>query len=130
MTDLIYETQHSFYQYIERVAAGTQMIADYLREDKVGEAMQLITQFSEGVVWLTKVIALMQQHQYDIRINPNQINEFLLEINDGLERQDYIIVADMFEYEIKPFLKRQRKNDFIRRKRKIDCSRPQSCCNQ
>ncbi|BBW97634.1 MULTISPECIES: hypothetical protein [Geobacillus] len=115
MTDLIYETQHSFYQYIERVAAGTQMIADYLREDKVGEAMQLITQFSEGVVWLTKVIALMQQHQYDIRINPNQINEFLLEINDGLERQDYIIVADMFEYEIKPFFEEAAKERFYQK---------------
>jgi hypothetical protein len=112
MTNLIYETQDSFYQYIERVAVGAQMIADYLREDKVGEAMQLIAQFSEGVTWLTQVIVLMREHKYHINIDPSQINEFLLEINDGLERQDYVIVADMFEYEIKPFFEEAAKERF------------------
>lgn len=116
MMNLIYETQDSFYQYIERVAVGTQTIADYLREDRVGEAMQLIAQFSEGVAWLTKVIVLMKEHKYHINIDPSQINEFLLEINDGLERQDYVIVADMFEYEIKPFFEGAAKERFYQMK--------------
>jgi len=103
MTDLIYETQDSFYEYITRVANGTEIIADYLREDKVGEAMQLIVQFSEGVTWLIQVILLMRENYYYINIDPSQLNQFLIEVNDGLERQDYVIVADMFEYEIKPF---------------------------
>jgi hypothetical protein len=103
MTNIIYETQESFYQYIERVIEGSQMIADYLREDKVGEAMQLIAQFSEGMSWLAQVIVLMREHRYYIDIVPSKINEFLMEINEGLERQDFVIVADMFEYEIQPF---------------------------
>jgi hypothetical protein len=112
MTNIIYETQESFYQYIERVIEGSQTIADDLREDKVGEAMQLIAQFSEGVIWLTQVIVLMREHKYHINIDPSQMNEFLLEINDGLERQDYVIVADMFEYEIKPFFEEAAKERF------------------
>jgi hypothetical protein len=112
MTNLIYETQESFYQYIERIVEGVQTIADYLREDKVGEAMQLITQFSEGVTWLTQVIVLMREHKYYINVDPSQMNEFLLEINDGLERQDYVIVADMFEYEIKNFFEEAAKERF------------------
>ncbi|MBA2874628.1 hypothetical protein [Thermaerobacillus caldiproteolyticus] len=112
MTNIIYETQDSFYQYIERVAVGSQTIADYLREDKVGEAMQLIAQFSEGVSWLTQVIVLMREHLYHINIDPSQMNEFLLEINDGLERQDYVVVADMFEYEIQPFFEEAKEKRF------------------
>ncbi|AEH46415.1 hypothetical protein [Parageobacillus thermoglucosidasius] len=112
MTNLIYETQDSFYQYIERVAVGTQTIADYLREDKIGEAMQLIAQFSEGIAWLTKVIVLMRKHRYYIDIDPSKINEFLMEINEGLERQDYVIVADMFEYEIQPFFEEAKEKRF------------------
>ena len=116
MTNLIYETQESFYQYIERVALGSQSIADYLREDKVGEAMQLIVQFSEGVSWLAQVIVLMREHHYYIDIDPSKINEFLMEINEGLERQDYVVVADMFEYEIKPFFEEATKERFYQMK--------------
>jgi hypothetical protein len=112
MKNIIYETQKSFYQYINRVVEGAQTIADYLREDKVGEAMQLIVQFSEGVTWLTQVIVLMRKQKYHININTGQINDFLMEVNDGLERQDYIVVADMFEYEIQPFFEEAAKEKF------------------
>jgi len=112
MKNIVYETQESFYDYIGRVVQGSETIANYLREDKIGEAMQLIIQFSEGVSWLIKVIILMKDHNYHININPDQMNEFLVEINDGLERQDYVIVADMFEYEIKPFLEEAAKEKF------------------
>ncbi|ANB57884.1 hypothetical protein GFC29_2423 [Anoxybacillus sp. B7M1] len=114
MIDVIYETQASFYEYIERVVIGTQNIADYLREDRIGEAMQLIMQFSEGVSWLTQVIILMREHHYYIDIHPSKINQFLIEINEGLERQDYVIVADMFEYEIQPFFEEAREKCFAK----------------
>ncbi|MBB3908594.1 hypothetical protein [Anoxybacteroides rupiense] len=112
MTNLIYETQDSFYEYIVRVAQGAETIASDLREDRIGEALQLIVQFSEGVSWLIQVILLMRENNYSININPSEMNEFLVEINDGLERQDYIIVADMFEYEIKPFFEEAAKEKF------------------
>lgn len=113
MTNIVLETQESFYHYIERVATGSQTIADYLREDKIGEAIQLIVQFSEGVSWLTKVVELMENHKYTIDINFSDINPFLDEINNGIERQDYVIVADMFEYEIQPFFEEAKKKDFV-----------------
>lgn len=112
MTNIIHETQVSFYDYIERVAEGAQTIADYLREDRIGEAMQLIVQFSEGISWLSQVIVLMQEHRYYIDVEPSKMNEFLIEINDGLERQDYVIVADMFEYEIQPFFEEAKQKRF------------------
>ncbi|EIJ80521.1 hypothetical protein PB1_09177 [Bacillus methanolicus PB1] len=112
MTDIIYETQENFYQYIQRVVEGASTIADYLREDKIGEAMQLIVQFSEGVSWLTQVIVLMREHRYYIDIDPSKINKFFVEINEGLERQDYVITADMFEYEIQPFFEEIKEKRF------------------
>lgn len=103
MSNIIYDTQESFYDYLEKVVEGTQKISDYLREDKIGEALQLIIQFSEGVSWITQVITLMREHDFYIDINLGHLNEFLTEVNEGIERKDYVIVADMFEYEIGPF---------------------------
>lgn len=112
MTNIILETQQSFYNYIDNVPNGSQTIADALREDRVGEALKMIIQFTEGVSWLSQVVSLMKEQKQFIDIDTGQINEFLAEINNGLEIQDYIVVADMFEYEIQPFFDEVSKKRF------------------
>ncbi|WP_019153837.1 hypothetical protein [Robertmurraya massiliosenegalensis] len=112
MTNIIFETQQSFYEYINNVSNGSQEISDALREDRIGESLGMIIQFTEGVGWISQVISLMQEQNYFIDIDTSQIHEFLEEINDGLEIQDFIVVADMFEYEIQPFFEEAAKKSF------------------
>lgn len=111
--NIVTETQESFYIYIERVARGAMNIAEKIREEQVGEAMNMIADFSEGVMWISQVIELMKNQNYKIDIDPTKLNEFLSEINEGLEREDYVIVADLFEYEIHPFFKQSQGERFI-----------------
>ena len=46
---------------------------------------------------------LLIQNNVKVDFDISKINEYLEEINDGLEKQDYLLVADIFEYEIVPY---------------------------
>jgi len=89
--------------YLNKVPKGSMYIAERLREDNLHEALTAIKDFSEGVIWLSQATQLFKQNGVHADLDIEKIWEFLLNINDGLEKQDYILVADMFEYEITEF---------------------------
>ncbi|MBG9454821.1 hypothetical protein ABE61_12390 [Lysinibacillus sphaericus] len=93
----------SYNLYIENITTGVQYIATQLRLDGTEEMFVAIKDFSEGVIWLSQVTELLKPYDIDTQLDITKIEEFLIEINKGLEIKDYIIVADMFEYEIAPF---------------------------
>lgn len=99
----LHELISSYNDYIKRVPVGCQKIADNLRENRVTEAMQDIIDFSEGVKWLSQVGDYFQQNGILVTLATEKVHEYLNEVNSGLEIEDYIVVADMFEYEIFPF---------------------------
>ena len=97
------EVVESYNEYLSNVGRGIAYISDCLREDKVSEGLLAIQDFSEGILWLSNASELMKKNGVLAELGINQLQEFLIEINDGLEKQDYILVADLFEYEIAPF---------------------------
>ncbi len=103
MSEEVQEVIESYNSYIQNVATGSMKIAEYLRQDEIAEAMQLILHFSEGMGWLTEAAELLTKNDVKVQLEVANIHEFLNEINSGLEIQDYVLVADMFEYEIAPF---------------------------
>lgn len=102
MNELI-EVIESYNQYMKNIAPGSLAIAEHLRNDEIGDALKLILQFSEGMGWVMEASELLQQNSVNVVLKIEQIHEFLEEVNNGLEMQDYVLVADMFEYEIAPF---------------------------
>lgn len=103
MNTIVIEAIESYNEYLSKVANGCNIIAAYLREDNIQLALKSILQFSEGMTWLTEISELLKKNDIQVELNIEQIHGFLHEINNGLEMQDYILVADMFEYEIAPF---------------------------
>lgn len=103
MKQIIAESVISYNEYLSKLPDGCQKIADLLREDSLVEAFNLIIQFSEGVDWLSKMNGLLNENGVEVSLDIEKIHEFLEEVNNALEIQDYIVVADMFEYEIAPF---------------------------
>ncbi|UED80923.1 hypothetical protein FH508_0003235 [Lysinibacillus sp. CD3-6] len=93
----------SYNDYVKKIPVGAIYIANYLREDNLNNALTAIKDFSEGVLWLSEASDLLVKNGAEAALNIEQIQEFLIEVNDGLEKQDYVLVADMFEYEIAPF---------------------------
>jgi len=107
MDEMVKESLESYLGYIERIPGGCQQIVDYLREDRILEAGRMIAQFSEGLIWLVDMNKLLLPYNVIELLQEQKIYEFLNEVNKGLEIQDFVLVADMFEYEIKPFFEEQ-----------------------
>lgn len=94
-----------YMEYLKKIPQGCIVIAEKLREDQLDVALSSIKDFSEGVLWLSKASEVLNEQNLNFSLNISQIEEYLNEINEGLLKQDYILVADMFEYEIEPFFK-------------------------
>lgn len=93
----------SYNEYLERLVVGTENIAKKLRGDLIEEGVKDILDFSEGLLWMIDAEALFKQNGILVENKMEKINEFLEEINSSLEREDYLLVADLFEYEIAPY---------------------------
>lgn len=103
MQPIILETMESYNSYIHAVTKGTLEIADKLRNEELNEVLPMIKDFSEGLLWLMDAKQKLSDLGHNIELDFNVIQEYFIEINDGLENKDYVLVADMFEYEISPF---------------------------
>jgi hypothetical protein len=114
MGSLLLETQNSYNEYIEKVADGCQYIADKIREGNLPKAMTAIIDFSDGMSWILEVERHMLENEYVIESKSTVAYEHLKEINESLERQDYVFVADLFEYEIKPLFESANKWEFLK----------------
>lgn len=101
--DLI-EIMESYNEYIEKLPKGCVAIADLIRTDEVTSAVQAISNFTEGLNWIMTVSDLLSKQGGSVVLPIEQLIVFLHEINDGLVAQDYVVIADMFEYEIAPIL--------------------------
>lgn len=101
--ELMNEYLESYKSYIVKIPNGCQKIADFLRENAINEAMISIGQFTEGMKWVVEMNKLLNQNGVMDLLGESNIYEYLNEINNGLVIEDFVIVSDMFEYEIKPF---------------------------
>ncbi|MEK5184086.1 hypothetical protein [Solibacillus sp. FSL W7-1324] len=93
----------TYNEYITRLPKGCTIISNYLREDDIHKSMLGIQEFSEGVMWLIKANEILKEAGIHEQLNIKKIQQYLVEINDGLQRQDFVLVGDLFEYEIVPF---------------------------
>lgn len=103
MEQLLIDSIKSYNEYLAKFPQGCVIIADFIRKDKIKEAIDLILDFDEGIRWLTEMNNLLKKNGYEASLEIIQIHEYLNEINNALLIQDFIVVADMFEYEIAPF---------------------------
>lgn len=103
LTNLIADILESYNAYINKVPKGCHLVAELLREEKNKDALEQIALFSEGVSWIIEVKEKLESKGMYLPFDESEIITFLGEINEALVIQDYVLVADLFEYEIAPF---------------------------
>lgn len=97
------EIIESYNEYLNTVPRGALYIANALHRDDIIQALQAIQDFSEGVLWLSQMSQVFKRQNILCELDITKIETYLLEANTGLQNEDYVLVADMFEYEIAPF---------------------------
>jgi len=97
------EIVDEYYKYVAKIPTGLQYIADNLRADNVQTALNEILNFSEGINWMKQMEEILMEQGVNANLNKHQLEDYLNLINEGLEKQDFVLVADIFEYEVMPY---------------------------
>ncbi|NOH16436.1 hypothetical protein [Clostridium cochlearium] len=95
--------------YINNLKQAIDKIYNYISEGKENNAIALIPSFTEGVEWVSQVLVLTKDiHKKDLNISG--LNDVLKEVVEAIENEDYILVGDLFKYEIYEVLDEVQKN--------------------
>ncbi|MFJ6264928.1 hypothetical protein [Lysinibacillus xylanilyticus] len=97
------EIVDEYYKYVAKIPTGLQYIADNLRADNIQTALNEILNFSEGITWIKQMEEILMEQGVNTNLNKHQLEDYLNLINEGLEKQDFVLVADIFEYEVMPY---------------------------
>ncbi|MEI2427197.1 hypothetical protein V8V54_19745 [Priestia megaterium] len=102
---LVNETIETLKEYIPKLQNACNDITEALQTNSHSTALQLIGQFSEGMDWVSEANILLAKLNVEVNIEElTNINGFFKEINSALSIEDYVLVADLFQYEVKPSL--------------------------
>lgn len=104
MEQQVVEFLDTYTDYLTKLSAAAMTISEKLRADEAGEALAIIKDFSEGLSWVAEGYTVLQQYDIALNFDVDSLDSHLNEINDGLQIRDYVLVADIFEYEITPFV--------------------------
>lgn len=94
----------TFNTYISKLERGCIYIAHEMRNENK-EILQEIANFAEGIEWLI----IMSRELKNVEIMPfleeEKLVNYLKEITEAIQREDFYLVADLFEYEIAEYFK-------------------------
>lgn len=110
--ELFFEAVREGYQYLPKLAEGILQVSELFQEGNEGEAVKLFIDALEGFSWLNAVLANIEvimhretiYHQlFDLRGEyENQLSQLL----DAWEKNDFVMIADLLEYELNPIITR------------------------
>jgi hypothetical protein len=106
MDGIVKESLEMYIEYMRNLPNACLHISNLIKEDGLINAINLIRQFSDGMSWVIDMNTLLVANNVVHVLDITQIQEFLSEITDAFESQDYVLMADLFEYELVPYFER------------------------
>lgn len=89
------------YEYLEKFEKGCTTIVELFRQGNDTEALNMFADASDGILWLLDAFKLTADI-LDTKIDVIEMTNTLKEIEDCLLDIDYIMIADLIEYEVIP----------------------------
>ncbi|CAI3628958.1 MULTISPECIES: hypothetical protein [Clostridium] len=106
------EILKSVNDYLYNLKEGIKSVSELIQSGKEYEAVNLIVKVSDGLEWINEALNCTKDYNLN-NLNLNEINGFIGEICEALENEDFILVSDLFNYEIIPIL--EKLHDSIRK---------------
>ena len=98
-----YELLKTVDEYISKLKIGILECSKLFQSGQTSEGSESVITIIEGLQWIIDAIALTSDIQKE-PIDSAGINSKLNEIIDAFKNEDYILIGDLFEYEILPML--------------------------
>ena len=98
-----FETIQMLNEYIIKLINGIVKTVEYFQEGEDKKGCELISPIADGIQWMSDaLLATKDLHKQDFKIE--NMNEKLNEIVNALENEDFILVGDLFQYELLPII--------------------------
>jgi len=101
------------YKVVELIRSGSMEISRLYREAEDEAALELLQDLLDVIRDFRKMQDTLEVSLSGVNMsfeaNDNQLNELLIEMNDVLRNEDWILLADLFEYEFIPFCDKWKK---------------------
>lgn len=112
MTDkLMVESLSTAREFNLKLIHELEKFVDSLERDSVNEALIVLPDIIEGLEWIIQVINFTKDVQKET-IDVIELNQNLSEMSDALENEDYVLLADITNYEIIEKLKQWQQINF------------------
>ncbi|MBZ9636020.1 hypothetical protein [Clostridium sp. FP1] len=104
-----FDTLKTVSEYMVNLINGIEKVVEYFQGGEDRKGCELIFPITEGMQWMSDALMITKDiHKQDI--NLQDMNERLSEIVDALENGDFILIGDLFQYELTPILEDIQKN--------------------
>lgn len=104
MERILVETMQSLGEYLPRMVNGCREITNNLQVGNEATALSQMPQFVEGLQWIFEAITGIQKNGLLHEIDFGSLQEYFNGVVNSLEIKDYVLLADLLEYEIAPVL--------------------------
>ena len=111
LQDLVANNLTNAKKYLEKLVPAFQKAADLFRMGNEQEANQYYLQILDGIDWFSQVILTIVNAQVDIfkeqtlEERQKKLTEFMAQMLEANQNQDWVLMADLLEYEMAPFYK-------------------------
>jgi hypothetical protein len=111
LQDLVANNLTNAKAYLEKLVPGFQKAADLFRMGNEQEANQHYLQILDGIDWFSQVILTILNAQVDIfkeqtlEERQKKLTNFMAQMLEANQNQDWVLMADLLEYEMIPFYK-------------------------
>lgn len=104
MEQLVRETMESCLDYIPKLIKAVSETAEKIQSGNEAAGIRLMPPVFDGLQWVMEAIQGMQRNGFLREINLEGLLKQFKELENALEIRDYVLIADLFEYEIGPVL--------------------------
>jgi hypothetical protein len=104
MESLVEDTLKCSKDYIIKLIEAHEQLAVFFQGNEEGKGLETFKLYVEGIDWLQQALRGVQNINNGIlpSVNVEDINPKLVELEEALLQRDYILLADLLEYEITP----------------------------
>ncbi|AVQ37356.1 hypothetical protein C7M56_01175 [Clostridium botulinum] len=101
--ELKFESLRTASEYIGNLKIGIINSAENFQSGDENKALESIPLIVDGIDWLIQIVELTKDiHKSEISLD--ELNEKLKEIIEAVENSDFILVGDLFQYELMPII--------------------------
>jgi len=92
--------------YLPRLIKASEQMAEDIQTGNEGKALGLLPEYIDGLMWSIEAIEAVKRvdNNYLKDVQLEDISQPLNILEEAMLNQDYILLADIFEYEVKPRL--------------------------